>query len=231
MQRMQLSLFALNKANSNMHTPDFDQLNYELGLKYLKPIGFEYKNNQWSHITEDRQLSFCLACDRNTPHFKVKYLTLSLCHFGIKRVDMAALRAHNDISQWGIVQISPLYLEGKKAALWHYVNPIKTLIDERVYMPIYYGGKPPIVGKPHPSVQPKGIVRQCGALYISESQARKALTNAHSLVARQGLNWANAMTKKEVLRQLQAYNEEWFSEKQWIDAYKLALCVQVNDAI
>ena len=203
-----------------MDTPEFEKINYELGIKNLEPLGFEYKNKQWSHVNEDRQLSFCLAKDKNSPHFKIKYLTISLRHFGVKRIDMVDIKAFEDISQWGAVQISPKYLEGTNAANWHYVNPLKSLHEARVYMPIYYGGKPSIFGGVKGSVQSEKIVKQFGAEYISEKYAIKLLNSSQVSVAKQGLNWANAMTRREVLNQLQEHNEDWFSEKQWIEAYE-----------
>mgnify|MGYP006903652356 CR=1 FL=1 len=149
-------------------------------------------------------------------------MTLSLKHFGVNRKDMYEKRAYECISQCGAVQISPPYLVGKNAKLWHYSNPLKSLLNDLVYVPIYYGGKPSLFGTKAPEgAMHRSGVEQFGAKYISEKEAVTCLEKYMVLVARQGVNWANAMTADEVLRQLKEHNEDWFSEKRWIEAYEI----------
>lgn len=212
-----------------MDATEFNDLLKRLGDKYLAPLGFEYKHNHWYYITDEYQVALMLAKEKNTPTFKVKYLTISFIHFHIQRADYTKHLPYFNYPSSGAMQISPMYLSDALKGQWHYVNPLKCIKDRQVFLPVYYGGKPSfslkgLFNKPEKTtVQLPQDVALYGADYISEKECISMVETAIKNTAEHAQTWAKTLTPEYILEQLTTYNEDWLTEKGWIDAYQTHL--------
>ncbi len=78
------------------------------------------------------------------------------------------------------------------------------------YHPIYYGGR---------EIQSQESLNVFGAELINEQESIELLSQAMRQVAEYSLQWAQFMTPKEIVRQINENGENWWIEKEWVKAY------------
>jgi len=213
-----------------MNSFQFTDLFKNLGEKHLPKTDFIFKNDGWHHLNNDYQLSFILGKDNNSPYFNVKYLSVILRHTNINP-GKSKFKPYISYDKGSPIQISPLYLKKYvksdfNSRIWHYTNAYRKPRPSKVYAPIYYGGKKRkfFISKISEShAYRKNQIELFGAKYITENQATKELEKAIVDFSKYGIKWSEHMNPINILAQLEQYNDDWWVEKNWIEAYRVYL--------
>ncbi|CAG2535292.1 hypothetical protein MAR621_00120 [Maribacter dokdonensis] len=205
---------------------------FEKTNKPLSEIGFVFKGKSWQFENDSYKISVEAPTDKLGISMQVRLVKVCLMHKGIIPYEEEDPWDLKEIAGSTAFHISPDLLSKYKNALlknriWHYKNLNDNNKSGFYFKPVYYGGDKKWIMKDKSFSEKENkkhllwsLKSSYGINYITEKKCYEALELMADQIKNNVFYWAEKLTLKESIKQLEKYGDDWWITENWKEKYK-----------